>query len=126
MENAHSIVKLIENFFIENQLGKPTLSSEVHMATIDLGFDIKEIFSTIMECNLDIGTFYVPHTNRYGLRFICTTVGILGYSEENITKILLLLKIIIVKKNTITNEEKAYIKKEVMHIANKYIMYKEY
>jgi hypothetical protein len=79
-----------------------------------------------MECNLDIGTFYVPHTTRYGLRFICTTVGILGYSEEDVMKILLLLKIILVKKNNITKEEKDYIKKELVKIAHKYLMYKEY
>jgi glycine/serine hydroxymethyltransferase len=125
MENAMAIVKTIENFFIEHNLGKPTVASQVHMATIDCGFDIREIFTIIMECHLDIGTFYVPHTDRYGLRFICATVGILSYSSEDIMKILLLLKLILIKKNSIAQEEKDYIKKEVIKIAHKYPLYKE-
>jgi hypothetical protein len=92
------------------------------MATIDLGFDVKEVFSNILECHMDIGTFYVPHTNRYGLRFICTTVGILGYTNGDILMILNNLKIIIEKKQ-LTEQEKILIKKNIINVTEKYKMF---
>jgi glycine hydroxymethyltransferase len=122
MQRTLEIVKFIEKYFIDNKLGKPTVDSKIHMATIDLGFDVKEVFSNILECHMDIGTFYVPHTNRYGLRFICTTVGILGYTNGDILMILNNLKIIIEKKQ-LTEQEKILIKKNIINVTEKYKMF---
>lgn len=123
INKAQEIVKFIENYFIKNQMGNPTVSSEIHMATIDCGFDVREIFPLILQCQMDIGTFYVPHTNRYGLRFICTILGALNYSLEDIEIFLDQLKIIFVKKNNITNEEKENIIKKIYNLTKKYPMF---
>jgi hypothetical protein len=93
------------------------------MATIDLGFDVREIFSIILECNLDIGSCYVPNTKRYGLRFICTNVGILEYTDEEIMNVLNNLKEIILLKDKITEDQKKNIKNNIKTIALSRKMY---
>jgi glycine hydroxymethyltransferase len=126
MNRSWEIAKLIERFFMENNLGRPTVPTQIHMATIDTGWDIREVFAKFMECNLDIGTFYVPHTDRYGLRFICTTVGILDYSDEDILKTLQQIALILINKNNLTQQQMEIIGENIVQITNKYPMYTTY
>ena len=92
MKKALQIAKHIENFFDQPEIIKKGYkkinSTEIHMITIDCGFDVNEICGIFRDCNLCISNFFVPNTNRYGLRFICTTTAILDYSLEEINEIL--------------------------------------
>ena len=122
MKKALEIAKYIENFFNQPSIMekgyRKIISTEIHMITIDCGFDIKEILGIFKECNLDISTFFVPNTNRYGLRFICTTAAILEYSLEEIHEILeVVLEILDGKENM--RENIPLLSDKIRHIALK-------